>query len=181
MHWHFLFVPNMEINACFKIGYILKTHGLKGEVTLTIENDGPEDLSEVKSVFVEKDKRLIPYFIQSVSHRGAKAFVKFEDVDTIEEAEKIIKHAVYLEKSNRPKSGRGAFYNDEIIGFHILDEKDESLGSVIEIMQAGPNRLIVMDHHGKEVLIPVNSPFITSINKSKKTVSVNLPDGFLEI
>jgi 16S rRNA processing protein RimM len=36
-------------------------------------------------------------------------------------------------------------------------------------------------HEGKEVLIPVNSPFITSINKSKKKISVNLPEGFLDI
>ncbi|MBA4057770.1 MAG: 16S rRNA processing protein RimM [Marivirga sp.] len=181
MHWHFSFVPSMEIDACFKIGYIIKTHGLKGEVTLSLDDDGPEDLSNVHSVFVEKDKRLIPYFIQSFSHHGAKAFVKFEDVDNIEEAEKIVKHAVYLEKSARPKSARGEFYNDEIIQFNVLDETGKLLGSITEIMQAGPNKLIVMDHNGKEVLIPVNSPFITSINKTKKTVSVNLPEGFLDI
>jgi len=130
---------------------------------------------------LEKDKRLVPYFIHSISNRGAKAFVKFEDVDSIEQAEKLIKQAVYLQKSARPKSGRGEFYNDEIIHFKVIDETAGSVGSIVEIMQAGPNRLLVVDHEGKEVLIPVNSPFITSINKSKKMVTVNLPEGFLDI
>jgi 16S rRNA processing protein RimM len=48
-------------------------------------------------------------------------------------------------------------------------------------VKAGPNRLLALDHNGKEVLIPVNSPFITRINKSKKMITVNLPEGFLDI
>ncbi len=181
MHWHFLFVPVMEIESCFKIGYILKTHGLKGEVTLSLDDDGPGDLTGVNTVFVEKDSRLIPYFIKTVSHKGSKAFVRFEDVDDLSEAEKIVKRAVYLDKSVRPKSGRGQFYNDEIIGFKVVEEAGEILGTIREIMQAGPNRLIVLVREGKEVLIPVNGPFITSINKTKKTVTVDLPEGFLDI
>jgi ribosomal 30S subunit maturation factor RimM len=33
----------------------------------------------------------------------------------------------------------------------------------------------------KEVLIPLNSPFIVSTNKTKKLIKVALPDGFLDI
>jgi 16S rRNA processing protein RimM len=181
MHWHFSFVYNMEIDSCFKIGFVVKTHGLKGEVTISLDEDAPQDLSSIHSIFLEKDKRLVPYFIHSISNLGPKAFVKFEDVDSIEVAEKLIKQTVYLQKSARPKSGRGEFYNDEIIHFKVIDETAGSVGSIVEIMQAGPNRLLVVDHEGKEVLIPVNSPFITSINKSKKIVTVNLPEGFLDI
>jgi len=31
----------------------------------------------------------------------------------------------------------------------------------------------------KEILIPINAPFITSINKTKKLILVELPDGLL--
>ena len=55
------------------------------------------------------------------------------------------------------------------------------LGNVVGITAAGSNRLLVVAHGGKEVLIPINSPFIKSINKGKKLVSVELPDGFLDI
>jgi len=48
-------------------------------------------------------------------------------------------------------------------------------------MQAGPNRLLVVDYDKKEVLIPLNGPFIASVNKTKKRVVVNLPEGFLEL
>ncbi len=48
-------------------------------------------------------------------------------------------------------------------------------------MEAGPNRFLVMDHNGKEVLIPINGPFIKSVNKSKRKITVELPEGFLDL
>ncbi len=171
----------MDISACFKIGYILKPHGLKGEVTIALDPEFPSGGEEVKSVFLDKNKRLVPFFIETISIRGNKAFVKFEDVDSAEAANAISKTAIFLPKTARPKSGRGEFYDDEIIGFDVQDIEYGDLGKIIEITMAGPNKLLAINYNGKEVLIPVNSPFITSINKSKKKVSVSLPEGFLDI
>jgi 16S rRNA processing protein RimM len=160
----------------------MKPHGLSGEVTLSLDPDSPIDFSTLESVFIqEKDNRLVPFFIKAVSMRGDKAFVKFDDVDSPEAANKISKCSLYLPKSTRPKSGRGEFYDDEIIGFEVIDEVHGSLGKVVEIIETGGNKLLATDHNGKEILIPVNSPLVVSINKSKAKISVNLPEGFLDI
>jgi 16S rRNA processing protein RimM len=171
----------MDINACYKIGYILKPHGLKGGVSMSLDAEAPEHLEDVKIFFLEKNSRLVPQFMESISVRGDKAFVKFEDVDSPEAAQSISKSAVYLPKSTREKSGRGEFYDDEIIGFEVEDKLLGDLGTIVEVVSAGPNKLLSVDNRGKEVLIPVNSPFILSINKSKKKIIVELPDGFLEL
>jgi len=68
----------MNKQDCYSIGYISKTHGLKGEVTAVITE--PLELDSVESVFIELKGSLVPYFIQSFSDRGDKAFIKFEDV-----------------------------------------------------------------------------------------------------
>ncbi|HYG20715.1 MAG TPA: ribosome maturation factor RimM [Ohtaekwangia sp.] len=171
----------MDIGSSYKIGFILRPHGLKGEVTISLDPEAPAALSGVESVFVEKDKRLIPYFITSVSASGKKAFVKFEDVDSADAAEAISKSAIYLPKSARPKSSRGEFYDDEVIGFTVSDAQLGDLGTVTGVADAGANRLLVIMHAEKEVLIPVNSPFVLGVNKRKKHVSVDLPEGFLDI
>jgi 16S rRNA processing protein RimM len=177
---HFSF-QDMQLSDCYKIGYILKPHGLKGEVTLSLSPEGPDDLSSIKTVFVEQHDRLVPFFIEVCSQNGDKAFVKFEEVDSSDAANAISKSSVYLPKSERPKSGRGEFYDDEIIGFQVHDKELGHLGDVQSIEKAGPNKLIVINYHDKEVLIPVNGPFITGINKSKKRIAVELPEGFLDI
>jgi len=169
----------MNKETCYKIGYVAKTHGLKGEVTLVITE--AVDLSKIKSLFLEIRDNLVPYFIGTLSDRGDKAFVKFEDVNTLEQANVLKGCSIYIEKAARPKLKRGEFYDDEIIGFQVYDENAQPLGVITEVVQSGANRLLTINYLGKEVLIPVNGPFITSINKSKKQIVVELPAGFLEI
>lgn len=181
MHWHFLFIRPMELDACFKIGFVQKTHGLKGEVTIALDAGAPSDFETVDALFLEMTGRLVPYFIGSFSLRGTKGFVKFEDVETLDDAARLVKSSVYLPKSMRPKSRTGEFYDDEILHFKVLDETYGALGTITEVMQAGPNRLLVLDHDGKEVLIPLNSPFITHVDKRKKVLTTSLPDGYLTI
>jgi 16S rRNA processing protein RimM len=171
----------MKLETCYKIGYILKPHGLKGQVTISLDPDAPADFSPVQTVFVERHEKLLPYFIENISLKGNKAFLKLEEVNSPEEAKEISKAGLYLPKSERPKAGRGAFYNDEVIGFEVLDSEAGTIGNVREVVEAGPNKLLSVDHQGKEVLIPLNGPFINSINKSKKKITVTLPEGFLEI
>lgn len=159
----------------------MRPHGLKGEVTISLDADAPADWDSLESVFLESKNKIVPYFIESISVRHDKAFVKFEDVSTPEGAAALKGASIYLPKASRPKPTRGDFYNEELIDFEVIDEELGILGTVQTIEHAGPNRFIVLSHKTKEVMIPVNGPFIKSINRTKKTVSISLPEGFLEI
>jgi 16S rRNA processing protein RimM len=171
----------MKVEQCYKIGKVARPHGLKGEVTVLLE-DAPADWEALKTVFIQlRPNELVPFFIESVSVRGAKAFVKFEEHDTPEQAESISKKDIYLPKNERPKSGRGEFYDDEIIGFEVEDAQHGQIGEISAVETSGTIRLLVVSNGEKEFLIPTNGPFITSINKTKKKISVDLPEGFLDI
>lgn len=170
----------MDTNSCFKIGWILKPHGLKGEVTVMLEDEAPTDFSAIDSVFLEQNNRLVPYFIETLSGQGKKVFMKLEDVDSPEAAKLIAKQSVYVPKSLRPKPPRGKFYDDEIIDFEVYDHQIGLLGKIDGVI-AGPNRLLSIQYQGKEILIPTNGPFIKAVNKAKKRIDVELPEGFLEI
>lgn len=169
----------MDKQACYSIGYLSRTHGLKGEVTAIFTE--PIELDSVKSVFIELKGSLVPYFIDSFSDRGDKAFIKFADVNTVEQAAGLKGSALYLSKTVRPSLKRGEFYNDEVVGFMVEDETEGKLGLLKQVIQSGPSRLLEIDYDGKDVLIPVNGPFIKSINKSKKLIKVSLPEGFLSL
>lgn len=170
----------MDIKDYYKVGFVMRPHGLKGEVTLSLQPDAPVIWEEVTSIILQKENQLIPYFIESISIRSEKAFVKFEDVNTPEEAGLLKGASLFLNKASRPRLSRGEFYDEEIIGFDVFHETD-LLGKVKEVETAGPNRFLIVNTPEKEVMIPTNGPFITSINKSKKKITVRLPEGFLDI
>ncbi len=170
----------MDKSDYFKIGYIAKTHGLKGGVSVFLSTEF--DIEDMTNVFVELNNALGPYIIESISDRGDKAFIKLDGVNTPEEATLLKGASLYLAKDTRPKLKRGDFYDDEIIGFEILDETLGMIGHVKEIIETGLNKLIVVETSTeKELLIPINAPFITSVQKVKKKLLVDLPEGLLDI
>jgi len=168
----------MTINDCFKIGYILKTHGLKGEVTAVFEVEMEWD--GLTSLFLDSKGSLVPYFVERMSGTANRPFIKFEGVESYEHALTLKGSSIYATKSVRPKLKRSEFYDDEVIGFKVKDKNLGLLGQVKEIQSQGSNRLLSIIHGSKEILIPVNAPFITSLNKTKKSIQVELPEGFLE-
>ncbi|HRI78221.1 MAG TPA: ribosome maturation factor RimM [Cyclobacteriaceae bacterium] len=170
----------MNIIDCYKAGYVAKTHGLKGEVTIVMSVDCP-DPDSLKLFFVEINQNLVPHFIQLASIKGDKAFIKFEDVNTPEEAASLKGCSLYLPKTERPKLARGEFYSEEVVGFEVVDSENGPLGIIKEVFEHGLSRHLVVIKDQKEIMIPTNGPFIQGINKSKKKITVSLPEGFLDI
>ncbi len=169
----------MDHSDYFQIGLIKKPHGLKGDVHFSLEGD--YNLEEVAALFIEFDGQLVPHFIESYAGHGDKVIIKFEDISSVEDARGIGAKKVFLQKSVRSILPEGSYYDDEIIGFSVADEVSGLLGILEEIITAGANRLLVVKKESNEVLIPENGPFIKEINKDKKTILVNLPEGFLEM
>ena len=170
----------MNVDSCYQIAYVLKAHGLKGEVTLTLLPECPA-LESLESVFLEIRSQLVPHFIASCSTKGVKAYVKFEGVNSPEAAEGLKGSAIYIPKNMRPGLAKGEFYDDEITGFAVEDTKLGPVGTVREVLVTGAGNHLVVLHNGKDALIPMNGPFIKSVNKSKKVIRVDLPDGLLDL
>lgn len=70
----------MNIDACYQLGYVIKKHGVKGEVSVLLDVDFPEEYSELESVFVEINQKLVPFFIEAIQIRDDKAVIKFEHI-----------------------------------------------------------------------------------------------------
>ncbi len=169
----------MSFEDCFKIGYVSKTHGLKGEVTAVFEVDIEWD--GLSSLFLDSKGTLVPYFIENILGKPDKPFIKLEGIQSIEQAAQLKGSSIYILKATRAKLKRGQFYDDEVVGFKVEDKNLGLLGQVKEIQSQGANRLISIIQGSKEILVPVNAPFIKSLNKATKIIQVELPEGFLDI
>jgi ribosomal 30S subunit maturation factor RimM len=63
----------MDINAHYKIGYILKPHGLKGEVTISVDAEAPEEFGALESLFVSSKQPAGPAFHRVYFHERRKS------------------------------------------------------------------------------------------------------------
>ncbi|MCF6360395.1 MAG: ribosome maturation factor RimM [Cyclobacteriaceae bacterium] len=170
----------MNFESCYQLGYVLKTHGLKGELVLVIDADDPQEYSEMESVFVEINKKLVPFFIDRIQLNGSKAIIKFEEIDSIENAKELKGSRIFLPLDVLPELKDG-YYFHELIGFKVIDSKEGELGLISGVFDSGSQDLIAMQYQEKEVLIPLTDEVVTKVDKPAKTIYTTLPDGLLDI
>jgi len=171
----------MNVDACYQLGYVIKKHGLNGEVTIFLDVDFPQEYRELESVFVEINQKLVPFFIEKIVIKGNKAHVKFEEVEGIEAAEELRSKKLYLPLSSLPDLEEGQFYYHQVIGYEVVDNQKGGIGKLSSILSGPQQDLFVIDYNSKEVLVPVNDEIIDEIDHTNKAIKVNLPEGLLEI
>ncbi len=167
---------------CFYLGKIVSKFSFKGEVLIKLDTDEPEEYTGMESVFVEINENLVPFFIdRSGLHRSTLLRVKFEDVDTEEDAENIMKCAVYLPLNQLPELDGDKFYFHEIIGFTVEDINYGTVGKITAINDSTAQSLFEIDKDGQQVLIPLNDEFIEKLDKKNKIIFVNTPEGLIDL
>jgi 16S rRNA processing protein RimM len=171
----------MDIDSCYQLGYVIKPHGLKGEVSIYIDADEPQAYRKLESVLIQQDNNLVPFFIAKIKISGQKAILRLEESTTIESAQSLKGSALFLPLTALPVLTDYQFYFHEIIGFIVQDENLGEIGPVLTVYDAGPQDLLAIEHKGKEILLPINDETVRKADKNKKLIFVNIPDGLLDI
>jgi 16S rRNA processing protein RimM len=171
----------MKLDQCFQLGVVLKPHGLKGELYISLDTDYPEDYQKMESVFMLQNGKLVPFFIEHIQLKNKEALVKFEDVEDKEGALSLRGNTLHLPLTDLPELTGNQFYFHEIEDFQIEDAHKGMLGKVKEVFEAGHQDLIGMEYKGKEVLIPINDEVILDVDRNSKLLKVSLPEGLLEL
>ncbi len=171
----------MNLDDCFELGFILKTHGVQGELTFVLDVDTPENYKGLESVFVGINGKLVPFFIDKIQILQEKAIARLEDINTLEKAENLVGNTLYLPLQHLPELDEDQFYYHDIIDYQVIDEVRGALGIVENVYELPQQDIIAMIYMQKEVLIPITDEIVTGVDREVKELYVNLPDGLLEV
>ena len=172
----------MQIKDCFYLGKIVKKYSFKGELLVKLDTDEPEIFKNLESVFISLRNNLIPFFVDSCKlHKSQLLRIKFEEVDTEEDADALLKSDLYLPLSILPTLSGNKFYYHEVTGFTVIDEDFGEVGVIDNINDTGAQELFVIDRDGIEILIPVNDQFIKKVDREQKQIIVNTPEGLIDL
>ncbi|MBT8261329.1 MAG: ribosome maturation factor RimM [Bacteroidia bacterium] len=172
----------MQKKDCFFVGKIVKKYSFKGELLVKLDTDEPKQFLKMESVFVEKHKNLIPFFIESVSlHKSSLLRIKFEEVSTEADAEALLGSELYLPLDLLPELSGNQFYYHEIIGFKIVDTSFGEVGTITGVNDSTAQALFEIDREGVEILIPVSDEIIKEVDRTTKTILIEAPEGLIDI
>src|SRR5438046_2040434 len=89
----------------FKIGKLVSTFGIKGELVLKHNLGKKTSLKGLKALFLEERKEsFIPWFIEATKIKSSEEiYIKLEGINTKEEANKITQKEVWLPETDFKK------------------------------------------------------------------------------
>jgi len=172
----------MKKEDCFYLGKIVKKYSFKGELILKLDTDQPEIYENLNAIFLDMGKTLVPYFIESsLFQKGNHMRIRFEDVDSEEDAELLLKRDAYLPLSLLPKLEGNQFYFHEVTGFILEDINFGKVGVIASINDSSAQPLFVVKTDHTEILVPMVDDFIEKIDRVNKKVLVKTPEGLIDM
>lgn len=161
----------------YRIGRLGKAHGVKGEVSLQFDDD-IFDRVDCDYLVLEVDGILVPFFIEEYRFRSdTVALVKFEDVDTQQRASELTGCDVYFPRTlaDEEESPSLTF----LVGFDLVEANTgRKVGTVAAIDDTTANLLFELED---DTLIPANDDLITDIDTENRIITMNIPQGLLEL
>jgi 16S rRNA processing protein RimM len=164
------------------LGRIIKVSGYEGAVTVKLEKTFTENIPQMESVFLEIEGRPVPFFISGLDYSGADILkLWFEGYDTVEKISEFTGCRIFL-TNEIPEESNKKPDNQLLIGYQVHTKEDQLLGPISDIISNhGQWLLNVISLDKKNILIPFHEDFIISIDRNKKIVVMDIPEGLLEI
>jgi len=159
------------------LGFVKKTHGFKGAVKISIENSQAK-FYQTEPLMLEVNKKVVPFFIEQISRTDAEWQVKFEYINSVEEAEEIAGLSVYFESYD---ASNDEVWVHEAIGYHLIDSKLGEIGEVTDVVTKPGQDLLEITLNTKTFFIPYVKELIHKFDHKKEIIYTDLPEGLIDI
>lgn len=161
----------------FPIGAISKIHGFKGFVKAEIYVSDFE-IKTGMTLFLEINKKPVPFFVEECKGSGDGYFIKFDDINNPEDAEKLLSLTILAESENDFEEYEN-YHNIE--GYKIIDQNKQFAGEVLDLISRPGQDLLEIEFEGKTYFLPCVSQIILKINHKQKTIFTEIPEGIISI
>ena len=163
----------------YKIGVIGKTHGVKGELSIHVDDD-VFDRVDADYLVLRLDGIFVPFFMEEYRFRSEEVvLMKFVSVDTQERARELTGTEVFFPRHLAEGEEETEMSMAQIVGFSIVNDADgKEVGRVENIDDSTVNTLFELDNG---ILIPATDDMVTEIDMEKRIVRMLLPEGLLDL
>lgn len=167
------------------VGTVRKPHGVKGELQVTLDTDRPKQVFRTGSTLALGDRRGRPTG-RSVVVQRTRPFkdgllVLLEGCDDRDAADALRETTFLI-----PVDAAAPADADEV-PYHLLIGSvviagDDRVGTVREILEIGEGLLLVIQRpRGKELLVPFVKEMVRSVDRERREVVIEPPEGLLEL
>lgn len=174
------------------VARLVRPHGRRGELVAEILTDFPERFHDRHRLFLIPPERVgsrpREMHMENFWFQRSRIVMKFQGVDSINEAEALRGFAVAIPAAERVALDAGSLYVSDLIGCRVIDLNRDGfeVGVVTEVdRQSSSTDLLVVhpaERRGQgELLIPFAAKYVVQVDPMGRRLEMRLPAGLLEI
>lgn len=162
-----------------EIGKLINTHGIKGEMKLELWCDDIDYVKQFKAVYLDGNGNK-PLTLLSARPQKNHAIVKFLEITTIEEAERL-KGCVIFGNRDDAEIDDDANYIQDIIGCRVVDiDSGREYGIVCDVLNHGASDILDIKADGGHKYAPVIEDIVKEIDTENGVITIKYMKGLFD-
>lgn len=163
-----------------QVGVISSTHGVRGEVKVFPTTDDATRFRQLKKVYLDTGREMLPLEIQNVKFFKQFAILKFKGIDNINDIEKYKGKSLMIDREDAVDLDEDEYFIADMIGMKVYTEDGSEFGTLKDVMETGANDVYIIDslEHG-EVLIPAIKECILDVDMEEERMTIHLMEGLV--
>jgi len=162
------------------IGRVVKTHGLKGEVSVAAAPGlSLSSLEGIEVWLVPPPASARSGTIESVRPGPKGPLVKVSGFEDMDAARAICGCDLLARRETLPAGFDESPEEEELLGTEVVDEERGTLGTITEVIVTGANDVWVVEGPLGEILIPVIEDVVREMGEAGGPITVRLLDGLV--
>ncbi|NQV53099.1 MAG: 16S rRNA processing protein RimM [Flavobacteriales bacterium] len=161
-----------------EIGVIVKPHGLKGAVVVKAEAAYVSQFKGFEQVYLSQFNSKVPYAVVDLAVLGTSMFkITLRGVETVQQADAL--RGVELFQENKLLT-----FSDEVdlVGMEVFSKDGARIGEVVDTIENKAQLLLVIAaSDDEEHYVPLVEEFLVSLDVKAKSITLDLPEGLLEL
>ena len=148
----------------YRCGKILTTHGLKGDLKVTVTSDF-DRFQKGNQVYIKHEDEYILVTVNKVSDFGKYLLVNFNNYEDINLVQKFHSDEIYVSEEMRvDELDEDEYYFSDLIGLEVFNENNQSRGKVVDIKELPQCDYLYVAYKGKNHYIPFIDEFILEVS-----------------
>lgn len=164
------------------VGKLMKPHGINGEITVLLTAD--VDLAALRCVFLEVDGIYVPFFLNSVRPKSSETdLISIDGIADERQAAGLCQSILYAlrEEAISDECSEDGLYASDFVGFTV-NSSEKTVGKIIDLDDTTDNYLFIIETpDGRNVMVPVADEYVVDIDTENRIITLDLPDGLLDI
>lgn len=161
-----------------ELGQIVNSYGIKGFFKVVPYTDDITRFDNLKTIFIEKNKKLEEMEIEEVRYHKNLVLLKLKGIDDINDTIQYKNCYIKIDRKDAVSLPEDTYFIVDLIGIEVYTDEGNILGKLVDVFPTGSNDVyVVKDELGKQTLLPAIGEVIKEVDIDNKKMIVHLIEG----